>query len=179
MPIRLVLFTVAGEEYALPVERVREVVRWQEPRSIGEPAPWLLGVVSLRGTLIRVADLALRLGLEPGPREQIVVFDSPEGPAGLAVAAVDTVAVVEDDQLSPSAVANRDVVAQIASIGTRLVVVLDPDGLLEPKPSPQPGPEPGREPDPERAALPVSGPPKPRRRTVPRRPAARRKSLGD
>src|SRR5262245_16605128 len=100
--LQLVRFSVAGQDYALPIERVREVIRYVEPRSLGEPEPWLRGVIDLRGELLRVCDLAVRLGAGPGAAGKIVVFDSPEGKAGLIVDEVDQVVAVDDAQLSPA-----------------------------------------------------------------------------
>jgi purine-binding chemotaxis protein CheW len=133
---RFLLFASAGEQYALPIERVREVVGWEEPRSLGAPAPWLLGVIALRGELIQVADLALRLGRPAGERRRIVVFDSPEGPAGLAVDEVDAVADVEDASVQPAPPGSGEAIAGIAARGSELVIVLDADSLLGPKPPP-------------------------------------------
>ena len=134
MASRLVVFSVAGRRYALPVERVREVVDWKQPRALGAPEPWLLGLIAVRDQLLPVCDLALRLGLEPGPRSLIVVFDAPGGSAGLAVDAVETVVSVEDAQVSPAPSSSGDAVAGIAHVDSDLVVVLDADGLLGPKP---------------------------------------------
>jgi len=137
--LQLVRFSVAGQDYALPIERVREVIRYVEPRSLGEPEPWLRGVIDLRGELLRVCDLAVRLGAGPGAAGKIVVFDSPEGKAGLIVDEVDQVVAVDDAQLSPAPAARRELVQAIASIGAQLVLVLEPDGLLgEPPPKPKP-----------------------------------------
>ena len=132
---RFVVFSVAGRRYALPVERVREVVEWKEPRALGAPEPWLLGVIAQRGELLQVCDLALRLGLEPGPRSRIVVFDVSGGRAGLAIDAVETVVSVEDARVSPAPSGSGDVVAGIAHLNSDLVVVLDADSLLGPKPA--------------------------------------------
>jgi purine-binding chemotaxis protein CheW len=154
--LQLVRFSVAGQDYALPIDRVREVIRYVEPRSLGEPEPWLRGVIDLRGELLRVCDLAVRLGMSSGSAGKIVVFDSPDGPAGLVVDEVDQVVAVDDTQLSPAPTARRELVQAIASIGDSLVLVLEPNGLLGERP-----PE-----------------PKPRRRTTPARktsPATRRR----
>jgi len=137
--LQLVRFSVAGQDYALPIDRVREVIRYVEPRSLGEPEPWLRGVIDLRGELLRVCDLAARLGLGSGSAGKIVVFDSPEGPAGLIVDEVDQVIALDDAQLSPAPAARRELVRAIASIGGELVLVLEPDGLLgQPPPKPKP-----------------------------------------
>lgn len=138
MTRRLVVFVVAGKRYALPVERVREVIEWTPPRALGAAAPWLLGVIALRGTLLQVADLTVRLGSQPGSPRRILVFDAPDGPAGLAVDEVDTVFDVADAAITPAPAESAEAVAEIAVVGSDLVLVLDADAILGPKPPPPP-----------------------------------------
>jgi chemotaxis signal transduction protein len=65
--MQAVVFRLAGAAYALPVEAVREVVPYRRPRALPKVDPWELGLVSLRGELVRVWDLAARLGLDAAP----------------------------------------------------------------------------------------------------------------
>lgn len=151
MTIRYLLFDTDGQRYALPIDRVREVIGWEKPRALGATDPWLAGVIALRGQLLQVTDLALRLGLAAGRPGKIVVFDAPEGPAGLAVDEVDAVLDVEEASVQSPPAGAAEVVGGIAAIGSQLVVVLDADALLGPKPPP---------------------PPPRRRRTAPRKPSS-------
>jgi purine-binding chemotaxis protein CheW len=130
--VQLVLFSLVGDDYALPIERVQEVIPYRAPRSIGHPLPWVVGVIDLRGTIMPVCDLATRLAM-PLPatdNQKIVVVESRGTIAGLVVDQVNEVATVEPAQLaSPPAVA-AEFVQSIAALG-RLVIVLDVDGLLK------------------------------------------------
>jgi purine-binding chemotaxis protein CheW len=60
---QLVIFSLAREEYALPITRVQEIIRYTQPRSVASSAPWIRGVINLRGKIVPVCDLAMRLGL--------------------------------------------------------------------------------------------------------------------
>ena len=61
----LLVFRLAGEQYALPVPDVAEVVpRASLTRLPGAP-DGILGMLRLRGALLPVVDLRTRLGLPP------------------------------------------------------------------------------------------------------------------
>jgi purine-binding chemotaxis protein CheW len=77
---------VAGEQYALPVEHVAEVVELGQVTPVpGAPRP-LLGLQNLRGEIVSVVDLATALGLhgETRPSRLIVATDGARR-AGFAI----------------------------------------------------------------------------------------------
>jgi purine-binding chemotaxis protein CheW len=142
--VQLVVFSLTGDEYALPIERVQEVIPYRTPRSIGHPLPWVVGVIDLRGTILPVCDLATRLAMPLPSREhqKIVVVESRGALAGLVVDQVHEVATVEPAQLAQPPAVAAEFVQAIAALG-RLVLVLDVDGVLKglgPKEPPAPPP---------------------------------------
>ena len=73
-----VTFTLMGEEYALQIEQVREIVQCERVTSIPSMPPVVRGVMNLRGTVIPVIDLPLKFGLSGtpiGPATYLVVVD--------------------------------------------------------------------------------------------------------
>jgi hypothetical protein len=86
--MQAVVFTLADAMYALPVEAVREVVPYRRPRVLPKLAPWELGLISLRGELVRVWDLAARLGLDAEPPDGALVVAAVEPPLAFAVQAI-------------------------------------------------------------------------------------------
>jgi chemotaxis signal transduction protein len=62
---RLVVFRLDGALYALPVERVREIVRLRPITPVPRVPAAVRGVISLRGQVIQVIDLRARLALPP------------------------------------------------------------------------------------------------------------------
>ena len=129
---RLVVFALGGEEYALPIESVQEVVRYAQPRSIGAVEPWLIGVVSVRGAIVPVCDLAVRLGREAAaaPDRKIVLVGVKAGLAGLVVDEVAEVLTVDAERIAPVPGAGDDALAGIADLGGRLILVLDAERVL-------------------------------------------------
>ena len=132
MSQQLVVFALAEEEYALPIQQVQEIIRYAEPRAVSSADPWIRGVISLRGKIVPVFDLALRLGLhaEPAAEQKIVIVETAAGTAGVVVDEVEEVLTVDAAQLDEVPGAGSDAIDGIAKIDDRLVVLLAPDRLL-------------------------------------------------
>jgi len=143
-PDQLVVCALGSEQYGLPVGQVREIVRYSEPRPVASDVPWMRGVISLRGRLVPVHDLAVRLGLTevtspagarsrvpegeiriPPPSAKLVIVETASEPVGVLVDDVVEVLTVEESQLEP--VPSGE--GRIARVGDRLVLVLDGDEL--------------------------------------------------
>lgn len=89
--IRLVSFTAAGEEYALPIGEVQEIV--QLPGSVTrvpQARADVVGVITLRDRLLPLVSLRRLFGLaegEPDDRQRVLVV-CPEGTGGSSVGIV-------------------------------------------------------------------------------------------
>lgn len=129
---QLVVFSLGDEEYALPITQVQEIIRYTEPRAVASEAPWIKGVISLRGKIVPVCDLGSRLGLhtELADQAKIVIVETESGTAGVIVDEVEEVLTVESNQLDNVPGAGTDVIEAIAKIGDRLVILLNPEGIF-------------------------------------------------
>ncbi len=132
IPQQLVVFSLGEEEYALAIAQVQEIVRYTQPRAIASAIPWIRGVISLRGKIVPVCDLALRLGLasELGSDAEIVIVETDGGTAGVIVDAVEEVRTVEGDQLEAVPGAGTELIDTIAKIDDRLIILLNLGGLF-------------------------------------------------
>lgn len=147
-PVRLetwVSFRLAGETFALPVEPVHEVVR---PTSITRVphAPYpIRGVTNLRGRVVPVIDLRLRLELPVGDltrTSRIVVVGSRGRRLGLLVDAVQQVVHLDVDRVQPAPddvmTVQSDYISGVYHLGEELILLLDVDRVLiikEPAPT--------------------------------------------
>lgn len=127
----VLVVSVGGSWFALPLERVVEVVRMVALAPVPESAPWVVGMADVRGHHVPVIELGRRLGVPGRPPDldsRIVVATSPSGPSenrlvGLVVD--DAVGVsapgVAERAPSASALVHRS----FRSPEGRLVMVLD------------------------------------------------------
>jgi purine-binding chemotaxis protein CheW len=135
---QLVIFSLGEEEYALPISYVHEIIRWTSPRTVASADPSVCGVISLRGKIIPVFDLATRLGLDRERAEQakiVIVETEADGGSTLAGVVVDDVEeVLTVDEQQIDADGGRTVtgaaIEGIAKIDDRLVVLLSPEQIV-------------------------------------------------
>jgi purine-binding chemotaxis protein CheW len=129
---QLVVFTLGSEQYALPIEQVHEIIRYYEPRSVASRIEWVRGVISLRGRIVPVYDLAARLGLtsELSDQTKIVIVEAGSETAGVIVDDVEEVLTVEGQQFEDVPGADAELIDSIAKIGDRLVVLLKPSTIF-------------------------------------------------
>jgi purine-binding chemotaxis protein CheW len=130
--LQLVVFSLGDEEYALPITHVQEIIRYQEPRSVASDTAWVRGVISLRGRIVPVYDLAARLGLDAGAAGagKIVIVELGDEQAGIMVGDVDEVLTLSEGDLDAVPAGGADCLRAIAKVGDRLVVLLDPARIV-------------------------------------------------
>jgi purine-binding chemotaxis protein CheW len=123
---QIVVFTLGAEYYALPIHEVHEIIRYTEPRSVAARADWIRGVISLRGRIVPVYDVATRLGISSdlGDDAKIVIVEAGAETAGVIVDSVEEVLTVSDDQIEDVPGADTNLVESIARVGDRLIVLL-------------------------------------------------------
>ena len=122
--MQLVVFSLGRDRYALPVERVREVIRHRAPTA---------GVINLRGSLVPVRDIAERVGAaaRAGAAPRIVIVDLRGTAAGVVVDAVESVREVDDGEVAsvPPEI-DTGLLRCIAWVDGVLVPVLDAERVL-------------------------------------------------
>lgn len=136
-PGRVLAISAAGAEFGLPVDQVQEIVRIPPITRLPFPPPAVRGVASVRGEVVTVLDLGLRLlgRSSPDERRLVVVRDGRTGEkVGLLV---DEVAgLVHDDEEAeapPEAIASLPdgwIAKLITPDADRVVAVLDLDAVL-------------------------------------------------
>lgn len=58
-------FFLAGEEYAITILQVTDIIECGAVTRVPGTPPWIRGVHNLRGTVVPVIDLAIKFGLPP------------------------------------------------------------------------------------------------------------------
>jgi len=129
--VRYITYDLGERVYASELLSVKEIVLKEELRSIPGAQPWLLGVMALRGQLLPVIDLGLRLQGKPSQGNKVLVLDS-ERPVGFLV---DHVRNIEDvAELKPLPLELSDNVKRflVGSFlhGEDIVLVLDLNKVL-------------------------------------------------
>ena len=99
---RLLRFRAAGLACVCDLESVREIVRGRPLARLPGAPEWVRGIMNLRGTLLTVVDLSVRLGGKPDGMPRVVMVVEGAGKRfGLGVESVQGVADVSEDSLEP------------------------------------------------------------------------------
>ena len=125
-------FRVAENEYSVNIMSVREIRGWTQTTSLPKAPKFVRGVINLRGIVLPVVDLAIRLGLkssEPQERNVIIVVDVDDKTLGLRVDAVSDILSISEDQMqSPPEIGGSDTsnfISGLTLIDDRMVRILD------------------------------------------------------
>jgi purine-binding chemotaxis protein CheW len=132
---RLLAVELAGVPYAIPADRVREIVGLRPITPVPRVPAEVRGVISLRGEIVMVIDARLRLQLPHAPptrssRIVLVVGDNGRA-AGILVDAVTAVLRVGEDAFRSTTPGESGVVTSLCRSGDRFVSVIDLDRLLD------------------------------------------------
>jgi purine-binding chemotaxis protein CheW len=140
---QVVVFSLGGEHYGLPITAVREIIRYTAPSATATARGAIRGMIILRGRTLPIVDLSSRLGqeLEVGLRTRILVLEVAGDALGLIVDGVDGILPIAADRIEalPVTTGEDAIGDEVAAVGERLIVLIDPDrafaGLLPGKPA--------------------------------------------
>ena len=135
--VMLVVFAAGGSLMAFDARSVGEVLRVPAITKAYGAAPYVLGVVNLRGRIITVIDLEAKLGLsrtEGGDPRLLVIEDKGGEAVGVYVPALSDVIEVESADIQPARAdmrgADRELFIGVLRRDDVLVAVLDPKRSL-------------------------------------------------
>ncbi|MCX5871474.1 MAG: chemotaxis protein CheW [Deltaproteobacteria bacterium] len=150
----LLIFDLDGARFGLDAMRVRECVWLPELTPVEEAPPWIVGIFSLRGRIVPVADLHLRFG-HPARRytadDQVVVLEADHLLMGLIVSEVCAVIELSGDAIQPppqfdaAPPGPANLITGEARVGDDLVALLDISRLTHLPQAPLPSPPPQAE----------------------------------
>jgi purine-binding chemotaxis protein CheW len=134
-------FGIDRECFAVPVERVREILDLQPISRLPCAPPYVVGMTDVRGAGLLVIDLRAKFGLPPAKatnRTRIILVDvAIEGESrafGLVADCVFAVSSLESPLHPPPSIGSNwraDYVVGVGREGGRFVVVLDLDRLVD------------------------------------------------
>jgi purine-binding chemotaxis protein CheW len=130
-------FILHDEEYGIEILRVQEIKGYTKVRPIPNAPAYIKGAMNLRGTVVPVVDLRIRLGMPEAEYNQftvIIVVSVGTKIVGLVVDAVSDVLNITPDQIDQTPEIAGDVEASffhgMGKVGEKLVLLLDVDHLL-------------------------------------------------
>jgi len=135
---KFVVFRLGVEEYGLPIDKVKSVIRFEKPTPVPRAPKGVEGVINLRGQVVPVVDLGKRLlgtVSEESPTSRIVIAETRSGLVGLVVDRARDVATFSAEDIRPTpetalTAETADAFEGVVSRDERLVILLDLDHAL-------------------------------------------------
>ena len=129
-------FRLGEEEYGIDILRVQEIRSYESPTRIANTPEFLRGVVNLRGVIVPIVDLRLKLSCgsaDFNPFTVVIVLNVRGRVIGAVVDAVSDVCELGGDQIKPAPLMNSHVdmsyITGIANVGERMLILMDIEAL--------------------------------------------------
>ncbi len=133
----LMAFWLADEQYAFDIADVQEIIKIPSITSVPRVPDFILGITSLRGTVVPLIDLRQVLGLrvsELTKNARVLVLKGNGAPLGLVTDSVSSVLRVERHTVEPPPVnvARRslDFIKAISRVDGSIIILLHSDAIM-------------------------------------------------
>jgi purine-binding chemotaxis protein CheW len=127
-------FFLDGHYFGVPVQKVQEVLRYQEMTEVPLVSSVVRGLINLRGQIITAVDLRRQLGMNDRPEKQKpmnVIMRTEEGAYSLLVDEIGDVIEVEENTFEqpPDTLQGmaKGMLRGVHKLPNRLLLVLDSD----------------------------------------------------
>ena len=134
-------FRLGGEEYGIDILKVQEIRSYEQPTRIAHAPGFIKGVVNLRGVIVPIVDLRLRLGCDTAEYTAltvVIVLNVKGRVVGAVVDSVSDVLELSKDAIKPAPeMASAVDAGFITGIGSvkngdehRMLILMDIEGLM-------------------------------------------------
>jgi purine-binding chemotaxis protein CheW len=137
-PLEFLCFRVSNEIYGINIMDIKEIIKPREVTEVPRAPLFVSGILSLRGIIIPIIDMRVRLGLtreESTGKERIIVIRSSDSFSGLLVDEV-----IQVVQIQPGAVEaapaimdgiDRDFISGLGRSDGRLIIILNLENIAD------------------------------------------------
>ena len=130
-------FRLGAEEYGIDILKVQEIRSYEPPTRIANAPAFIKGVVNLRGVIVPIVDLRLRLGCESAEYSAltvVIVLNVKGRVVGAVVDSVSDVLELGKDAIKPApemaSAVDASFITGIGSVGERMLILMDIEALM-------------------------------------------------
>ncbi|MDW7651002.1 MAG: chemotaxis protein CheW [Bacillota bacterium] len=135
--LQLVAFYLQGEEFAIDIQKVREVLKLTQITPLPQSLHFIEGVINLRGEVIPVVDLRKRFQISDSGRTdhtRIIIVEIDESLVGLIVDSVSEVLHLSATAVDPPprrlAGTRTEFISGVGKLGERLIIIMNLERIL-------------------------------------------------
>jgi purine-binding chemotaxis protein CheW len=125
------------EEYAIDILRVQEIRSYEEPTKMVNSPSFVKGVVNLRGVIVPIVDLRLKLNTATADYTEftvVIILNIRGTVIGAVVDGVSDVVTLTSDIIKPAPQFDSGIDARfvlgLANLGERMLIVMNMEALL-------------------------------------------------
>jgi len=130
-------FRLGAEEYGIDILRVQEIRSYEQPTRIANAPAFLKGVVNLRGVIVPIVDLRLKLGCDNAEYNHftvVIVLNVRGRVVGAVVDSVSDVLELNGEAIRPAPAMNATIdtgfITGIGSVADRMLILMDIEALM-------------------------------------------------
>jgi purine-binding chemotaxis protein CheW len=135
--LQLVSFHIGDEEFCVDILKVQEIIRMMQITKVPNLPSFVEGIINLRGKVIPIIDLRIRLGMakrEHGGNTRIIVVEISNKTIGFIVDSVSEVLRIPKSitEAPPEIVSgvNSEYITAIGKLEDRLLILLELEKVL-------------------------------------------------
>lgn len=135
---KVIVFQLMDKEYGIPVSQVRSIEKIPHVTRVPGTAPFVKGVINLRGVVTPIIDLRLRFDLEEVPYSdstRAIIVTLGEKEVGLVVDAANDVIDITPESIEPSpevvGTEEVDYIKGVIKLERRLLILVDLEKVLD------------------------------------------------
>lgn len=125
-------FRLGEEEYGIEILRVQEIRGYDAVTSIANTPDFIKGIINLRGTIVPIIDMRIKLGLKTVEYNQftvVIILNVATHVIGLVVDAVSDVTLLAAEQIRPAPdlgmTLNTAYITGLGTIDRRMIILVD------------------------------------------------------
>lgn len=138
MEMKVIVFQLNDEEYCIPVNEVRSIEKLQHITRVPRTAPYVKGVINLRGVVTPIIDLRIRFQLGQmsyNENTRVIIVAIGDMEVGLVVDAANDVIDIDTTTVEPPPEVvggiESDYLKGVIKIDRRLLILLNLPRVLE------------------------------------------------
>ena len=128
---RYLCFNLGTEEYAIPLLEVKELIGPPDTTPVPQAPAHFVGIMNLRGQVLSIMDLRLKLGIKPTTSDEtaVIILDLKDFFLGIVVDRVNSVHVFDSSMIAEKPVMDTSKVSEsivgVVRKEERLVLLLN------------------------------------------------------
>ena len=133
----LLTFTLGQEHYAIDILKVQEIRGYETPTRIANTPEFIKGVMNLRGHIVPIVDLRLKLGVGEARYDAstvVIILNILKRVVGVVVDGVSDVVALPADSIKPApefgAALDTQYILGLATVDEQLLILVDIEHLM-------------------------------------------------